>query len=462
MKRRDVLRLVPASTAGIMLMFSRLCGVKAQTNSPPPLALRYINKVIDMLSRIRATQSENLLEAAYAVARTVKRGGQCWNHWDTGHSLGADMFPGRDGDPEIFVTGYDIDKSRKGDLLLASIFDRPPEYYDDIVNKDIMLIGGPAPWGGDAKGQEFLREEVRTFKLRPLADIWIETDITTHDAIMQLPGMPAPFGPVSGVIGMVTYWMIIADACRILARDGVTVPVKGIEPPLSGDDVDWQDLNEPLMDEYFDEIVRQMTMIEGEMGNIRAIADMAVETALSGGTVYCYSRYRQSLSVEATTRRGGLALTRGTHDGDESFKGSSKDCVIMGISRPDDPVDLAHLDTFKKLGMKTASIGPRTLQGGKWGSIKIPPGRTVPAETDIYAGGMCDTYGLFAIRGFERKICPASGVLLNQIFWATCMQIAEEIIRRTGNTPGVFLSAALKGGRPHMHRMAELYRQRGY
>ena len=42
-----------------------------------PLAIRYTKKVRGMLQWIRDTQSENLLEASYAIARTVKNGGKC-------------------------------------------------------------------------------------------------------------------------------------------------------------------------------------------------------------------------------------------------------------------------------------------------------------------------------------------------------------------------------------------------
>jgi hypothetical protein len=198
-------------------------------------------------------------------------------------------------------------------------------------------------------------------------------------------------------------------------------------------------------------------MIGAEMGNIRKIASMAVDTVLGGGKVWCYSRYADSLSVEASTRRSGLTLTQGTHDGDQNFKGSPKDIVIMGFYKPDDPVDLKHFDGFRRLGMKVASIGPVTRD------IRIPEGRTIPKESDVHVGRMTDTYGIFAIPGFEQKICPTSGVLMNQIFWAICLEIVEQMIKRTGgNVPGVFFSAAIRGGTEHMIRMHELYRERGY
>ncbi len=474
MKRRDTFSLIPLSLAGIAgvparALASEICGnISCQTKPQPqlPLAIKYTLKVRDMLKWIRHTQSENLLEASYAIARTVKNGGTCWCSWDMGHNTKFDMFPDRNGNPGIFTMGYDTSKSKKGDLFLASIWGGP---HDDLVKKDIFVIGSPAPWGGDAKLSELIVRDSAKVRLRPYSHIWIETNVTTLGAIMKVPGSPAPIGPVSGIIGMVTFWMMQADACRILARDGIKMNVYGDESELSGDNINWVNLHSPLMDDYFDVVMNQIEMIGSELGNIREISRMAVDSVLSGGKVYCYSRYRNSLSVEGQTRRGGLALTRGLYrfDGSEidtgklvgsdgEFKGTKNDLVIMGIFKPDDEFDLRALESFRKNKMKVVSMGPMTRD------IKVPDGKTVPGGTDIHVGRMCDTYGLFAVPGFNKKVCPTSGALLNQIFWATCMEIVEEMIRRTGNTPGIFFSAAVKGGTEHMHRVIEIYRERGY
>ncbi len=473
MKRRDTFSLLPLSLAGLASIPARAlaeesCPHKQHTceiHNKPSLALKYIHEVREMLNRIRSTQSENLLEAAYAIARTVKNGGTCWCSWDMGHSTKFDMFPDRNGNPGIFTMGYDPEKSKNGDLFLASIWGGP---HEDLVKKDILVIGGPAPWGMDAKLSELIVRDSAKHRLRPFSHIWIETDITTLGAIIKVPGSPAPIGPLSGILGMVTFWMMQADACRILARDGIKMNVFGDEPVLP-DNAERASLHSPLMDDYFDAVMSQIDMIGSEMGNIRKIARMAVDSVLAGGKVYCYSRYRNSLSAEGQTRRGGLALTRGLHrfDGNEvdqgklvsygeEFKGTKNDLVIMGLFQPDDAVDLESLDTFRKQKMKVVSMGAMTRD------IKVPEGRTVPLETDIHVGRMCDTYGRFALPGFDRKVCPTSGALLNQIFWATCIEIVEEMMRRTGNTPGIFFSAAVKGGTEHMHRVREMARVRGY
>ncbi|MCD6308707.1 MAG: hypothetical protein J7M24_06905 [Candidatus Latescibacteria bacterium] len=481
MKRRDTLYLIPLGITALA-GGSALSGARDMHHEKPstPLSLRYLEKVRDMLTWIRRTQSENLLEASHAVARTILNGRTCWYSWDMGHSVQADIFPGRTGVPALFTVGYNPKTAKEGDLMLASIWNGVNAYISgmgfrnqdedpmtvtpaDVRKRGVLIIGAPAPWGMDAKGDEKIVYDSAKFTIRPSSAIWIETNITKLGAVMNIPGAGAPFGPVSGVIGMVTFWMIAADACRILAREGKSLPVDGGGPELSGNDVPWVGLDDPLMDDYFDTALRQLEMIEAEMGDIRTIAEMAVDAVLSGGKVYCYSRDRNALAYESQTRRGGLALTRGLYDEDgalsvfgEDFQGTSKDIVIMGIQSPDDPVDLGHLDTFRRHGLKVASIGPMTR------GLKIPGGRTVPKEADVHTGRMCDTNGLFAVPGFGRKVCPTSGVCLNQIFWAVCMEIMDGIIRRTGNVPGVYLTGAVEGGIDHLNRVNRIYEQCGY
>ena len=466
MKRRDVIRLFPLSIAGIAGMsqnvFAGKMPLKKQYSSrQKPLAIQYSKKVRERLTWIRENQTENLMEAAYMIARTVQNGGQCYqSSWDAGHTE-SDSWPGRNGEPEIFSTGFNITNAKEGDLLLAS---SQMVYNEEIRKKKIFLIACPSPWSGDAKYAELLRDDVKKLTLKPYADIWIENNATTLGGIINVPGMPAPIGPVSGVVGKVTIWMMLADACRILAKRGISCPVKGDEPEVTGEKVDWKsfsgwvNVHDPLMDNYFKEVIKQIELISSELGTIRKIAKMAVDTVLDGGQIYGYSLY-SSVAGEASTRRSGLSITRGiygsslnTKEKRKKFGGTSKDCVIMGITKPDDETDLMFLDLFKKRGMKTASLGPMTR------SIQVPEGRTVPKETDFHAGRMCDTYGLFAIPGFNQRVCPTSGVVLDQLFWATMMEVVEQYRERTGgNVPGVYFSAALKGGMEHMYRMHEVY-----
>ena len=465
MKRREAFQLIPLTIAGITGGAKHAFSQRMPEHMPPPrpepLFMGYNRKITDMLTWIRETQSENMLEASHIIARTIKNGGRCWRSWDMGHSTRYDSFPGRNGEPQLFTEGYDPKTAKKGDCFLASRWSGDQQ---DLVKKEIVVIGSPVPWGGDAEGQELLREDVQQRKLRPYSSVWIDTRINTKGAVMYLPGMEAPFGPASGIIGLMIHWTIVADACRILARDGLSVSVSGDEPKLSGDSVPWINLNDPLVDDYFDILMNQIEMIKAEYGDIRRIAGMAADAVLSGGKVWTYSRYTPSLPAEGQGRRGGMMLTRGLTyvDGElkpyvetDTFE-SSKDLVIMGVWKPDDEVDLKNLDTIRSKGMKVVSVGPMTRD------MRVPGGRTVPKETDMHIGRMCDAYGLYAVPGFEQKVSPTSGALILQMFWSTCMEIAEEIMNRTGNVPAILLSGAIKTGNRHNMMMRAKYEKRGY
>ena len=439
MKRRDIFKLVPLvlpSLGGFAAQSSALerfsFGWKPQPGEPLPLV--YPRRIREMLTWVRKTQSDKILEAANAIARTVEKGNRCWCYWDQGHTFQSDTFPGRIGEPEILTTGYNAAQAKDGDLILAS-FPMPLANLEDIAKKDIFVIGGPSPWSGDPKNPEFILPEIRKNRIRPLSDIWIDMDVDSIGAQVAIPGSPAPLGPESGPLGSTILWMMLADACRILARNGKSVTVKGDEPKLT-DKTPRVSLTEPLMDEYCEQVIRELEMVGMELGDIRKMAGIVVDTLLNGGNVYFYSRYPESLAYEATGRRGGYAFAKPLYDG--KIQGTSRDCVIMGTYQPEDEADLKNLDIMKKLGMKTASIGPITRDSG------IPDGRIVAKETQVHIGRMTDTYGLFALPGFDRKVCPTSGVLATTLLWTMSAEIAEQIISRTGgNAPSIYFNGAL-------------------
>ena len=461
MQRRDAVRLIPLTLAGIGNLVGNTfaeqsCSMCKDSGQMPGIpAMAYQQNVLDMLRWIRESQSEKLLESAYAIARTLRKGNTFWLNWDQGHGTNSEMYPGRPGMPLFCTHGYDPGKAKNGDLLMASRILSKEGFEDLAKKKDIIVIGSPSPWSGDNHDFENIREDIQPMKIRPYADIWIETNITSQGAIMKIPGMPAPIGPISGPLYMTLMWMVLADVCRILSIEGKPVNVDGDEPKLSGDRVAWENLADPLMDNYLEEIGREMELIGAELGDVRKIASMAVDTLLNGGTVYYYSRYSYTFATETTGRRGGFAFARALSDG--KIDGTSKDCVIMGVYQPDDEVDLKNLREFKKRGMRVASIGPVTRD------FQMPQGDCVHKEVEVHAGRMMDTYGLFAIPGFERKVCPTSGVLMFAINWTISLEIIEQIRQRTGgNIPGVNLSGALKYGNGFNSRIRSMANDRGY
>jgi len=453
MNRRDMLKTLPLLGAG-MAAVSPQAATKPQIARP--LCLDYVNGIRQGIKKIRDTQMDRLHEASAAIARTKKAGGTCFYQWETDHTIEGDMFPGRHGDTDLFVMGYTMGnptvQPKAGDLLLVNVIRSPLE---DPRAKGIFVIGGPNPWCADTGQYDQLTEANRKLKIREYSDIWIELHYTPYGALIPLPGEMVPLGPTPGAYGMVTCWAMVADAVRLLARDGIPVAVKGDEPSL-GKNEEYVRLDRPLAERYFAASLRRIGRIGDELDTITCIAAEATDRILAGGKLYVYSRNREALSAEANQRRGGLALINATWAEDTKFEGTNRDFMIMGITQPEDPVDLAMLDRFRGAGMKIAAIGPATRDGRK------PSVRTVPGEADHQLGRMCDTYGLFAVPGLERKISPVSGLLVNVMFWTVAVRIAEEILARTGNAPGVLSTGAVVGGAEQRARKLELVKTRGY
>ncbi|MHB9028316.1 MAG: hypothetical protein ACYC9O_06075 [Candidatus Latescibacterota bacterium] len=483
MNRRNLLKTLPAAALGLNLA-NAVRGEESPYNKSytSSLACGYVDKVTSMLLRIRETQMDNLMAAAFTAARTIARGGTCWSQWDMGHTLNGDLIAGRDGLPAIFTVGYDMKRSKTGDMILTNIYGGERA---DIEQKKIVVVGGPAPWGLDVPGSETIEmESARRNRIRDYADIWIDTGITVEGAVMKIPGMPHKAGPTSGILGEVTIWMLMAETCRLLALDGKSVPVSGDEPRLEGKDIPWIPLHDPILDDYLTLVLEQFELIGAEYGSVKKIAAMAVDAILAGHDVYTYNA-TPYIAEEANTRRGGLALGRGVYEAEGKlvFRGGvpnhelrlnfddyphKGDMVIMSHVKPDDKKDLAYLDKFRKYGMKVASIGPMTrsvpaLKGGeRTADPHIVEGRILPHESDIHLGRMCDTFGLYAVPGFERRICPTTGPLVLQMYWTVVMEIIEEVIRRTGDIPYVFPNVAQKNRMERMYRFHKMSIDRGY
>ena len=76
---------------------------------------------------------------------------------------------------------------------------------------------------------------------------------------------------------------------------------------------------------------------------------------------------------------------------------------------------------------------------------------------------MCDTYGMFAIPGFDKKVCPTSGILNITMLWTVSLEIIEQIIKRTnGNVPAIAANGALFWCDRYKNSLNAMVKDRGY
>lgn len=239
-------------------------------------AISYIEELEGMMHTIIEQQMDAIQQAADLVTETVAAGGIVYT-FGTGHShviaedaayRAGGLVP-VDAILEDSLTGnhkvFQSERMERVEGMAAVILD----YYRPTP-KDVLIIisnsgRNAAPiemaTGAQARGLKVvaitsLQHSKGTTsrhssgkKLFEIADVVIDNQAPRGDCIMTHPIMKQPFGPASGVMGMVILQSIIVAAIHDMAEQGIQPPVF-----MSGNIDGSEDFNRPLMEKYWGRI----------------------------------------------------------------------------------------------------------------------------------------------------------------------------------------------------------------
>lgn len=239
-------------------------------------AISYIQELEEMMDAIIGREMEAIQQAADLVRAAVTRDGIVYT-FGTGHShviaedaayRAGGLVP-VDAILEDSLTGnhkvFQSERMERVEGMAAVILD----YYQPKP-KDVLIIisnsgRNAAPIemavGAQARGLKVvaitsLKHSKGTTsrhssgkKLFEIADVVIDNQAPRGDCIMSHPIMKQPFGPASGVMGMVILQSIIVAAIHDIAEEGVQPPVF-----MSGNIDGSEDFNRPLMEKYWGRI----------------------------------------------------------------------------------------------------------------------------------------------------------------------------------------------------------------
>ncbi|HEY8414973.1 MAG TPA: SIS domain-containing protein [Thermaerobacter sp.] len=236
------------------------------------LAGRYAEEAIRLLQRIREEQMPVIDRAAEVIARSMAAGG-ILHIFGTGHShliaeevvYRAGVLAPVDAILEPSLTGHvDVTKSEVAERLegWGPIIVEHRRFDPD----DVLLVvsnsgrnAAPVEVALEAKkrGIPVLAITSRAFsasvpsrhssgkRLFEVADLVIDNLAPFGDAILDVPGLPVPAGPVSGLAGVFIVHCLLVQAVEHLLRLGVTPPVL-----MSGNRDEGRDYNEEILARY--------------------------------------------------------------------------------------------------------------------------------------------------------------------------------------------------------------------
>jgi uncharacterized phosphosugar-binding protein len=238
--------------------------------------LDYIHKLQKMMDQVMETQLATIQEAASLVAQSVSADGIVYT-FGTGHShviaediayragglvpVDAILEDSLTGNHKVFQSEWMERVEGMAEVILNYYSPKPEDVMIIISNSGrnaapIEMAQGARERGLKVIAITSLQHSKGTTsrhssgkKLYQLADLVLDNQAPKGDCIMSHPVMKQPFGPASGVLGMVILQSIIVEAIDMLAE-------KGFDPPvfMSGN-IDGSDaFNKPLMEKYWGRI----------------------------------------------------------------------------------------------------------------------------------------------------------------------------------------------------------------
>jgi uncharacterized phosphosugar-binding protein len=238
--------------------------------------LDYIHKLQKMMDQVTETQLATIQEAASLVAQSVSADGIVYT-FGTGHShviaediayragglvpVDAILEDSLTGNHKVFQSECMERVEGMAEVILNYYSPKPEDVMIIISNSGrnaapIEMAQGARERGLKVIAITSLQHSKGTTsrhssgkKLYQLADLVLDNQAPKGDCIMSHPAMKQPFGPASGVLGMIILQSIIVEAIDILAG-------RGLDPPvfMSGNIDGSEAFNKPLMEKYWGRI----------------------------------------------------------------------------------------------------------------------------------------------------------------------------------------------------------------
>ena len=235
-------------------------------------ALEYLEKMDDLLKRIKATQMDRILQAAEVVADSISDGGLV-HTFGTGHSHYIAEEPCCRGSSLMAVNAWLVPGlmgNTQADL--AYRLERLEGYAKHILDyfnpskKDVLIIVSnsgrnavPVEMAMEAKKKGIKTVAITSLeysksvpsrhssgkKLYEIVDIVIDNCCPLGEGVVDVEGVPFKVGPSSTVTGAAIIDAIMVQAARNMAD-------KGVEPPatMSGNLPGADEYNEKLFVKY--------------------------------------------------------------------------------------------------------------------------------------------------------------------------------------------------------------------
>ena len=233
----------------------------------------YFDRIVDVLSKIKNTQSDKISEAAFAVAETIRNDGIIYV-FGCGHShlIALDCFYRAGGLANVCPI-LDTDLMLHNGAAKSSHMEKMPGLASEIIKrycltkKDILVVISTSGKNGvPVEAAKYAKKKgIKTVSIvssayfgdKPVVDkllyectdIFIDNCVPHGDAVIDIEGIDTKMGSVSTSASSFILQSVILKASEICANDGIPLSVY-----TSGNVEGGKEKNAKIIDEFMPKI----------------------------------------------------------------------------------------------------------------------------------------------------------------------------------------------------------------
>ncbi len=406
---------------------------------------QYYDGMMDIIQSIRDTQIGFIAQSMARAWELKQKGGTLYANVVYGHFGTYYASKERPGQPWVLpsyttLSKEQIDAMKVGDFLITNIVD---EARKQARERGVYVVGITNNYFKFSKTPpDGLVPDRMKLSVEEMANVIINSFTPWNNGLVTAPQIPQfKLCPSTGTVQAAVYWACTASLANLIGTKGKG---SGSEPAAR----------------YLDMVLERFRCIGADMLKIDRIAYLWADLVLEKhARLYVYGepfpidgdRTGNMFVTDAVGAASGSMIAQGYKADDIR----ENDIVLIGSVRSNQPQEIEVARASREKGAYTVAFCPFTTDGDASGT-------RLYKEVDVAFNTYSDeSDGVIAVEGFDKKMCPLSGLTGNLVQWLLTAQWTEHMARR-GEMPYYWQGFHENGGREYDNSVRPYYTKRGY
>ena len=412
-----------------------------------PFIDQYYDGAVEIVRGIRDTQIGNMAKAMQKAYELKKKDGTVYSDLVFGHYASLAQSKDRPGQPWV-LPQFDIgtpeevfDAMKPGDFLITHVTSEARKsakergvYVAGVTNNYYPFYKTP-PDG--------LREDKMVLPTtEDMSNMVIDSQVPWDNGLVDAPQIPQfKLCPSSGIAAYSVYWSCTAILATLIGSKGKNTST------------------EPAR-EYLDLLLERFKLIRTDRPKIDRVAEKWADFVLEKGArlmVYgeqfkvSEKRTGNPFVSDAVGAASGSMI--GQHYNADNL--SENDIVLIGSMRSRQEQEIEVARTARRKGSYVAAFCPYSTDGDASGV------RLYKEVDDAFNTYSDESEGVLDVKGFDKKICPTTGLTGLCIHWMLMAAWTDNMARR-GEMPYYWQGYHERGGADYDNAVRPYFLKRGY